>query len=211
MKKGYLFIIIITMIIGIVAAILPFKDNSNQEISAEKLLLEMNLDSRYYTTDQIAGLIINEDPSLLLIDVRPAKEFDVYHLTNAINIPLKSILNEEFLEVFSQDYTKKVLYGNGTIAADKAWMILRRIGYSNVFVMTGGLTSWVETILKPTLPDASKADIVELEKYQVRLAASQYFGMGGKKEVSKDVTIKKKPESSPKPVKTVERKAAGGC
>jgi len=178
MKKEGIIAITITLILGVVLLFLPEKDQSKKEIPPEQLLYELNSNTRSISTDEIASLIIDKDPSLLLIDVRSKKEYDAYHLTNAINIPLDSILSDEAKDYLSSHYSKKVFYGSGTVMADQAWIISRRQGFENIYVMNGGLNHWVETILKPTLPEISEIDNDVIDLYQFRLAASKYFGQG---------------------------------
>lgn len=200
-------IMVIVLLLAVWLVFLPEKDNSIKQIDPEQIHYELNQKTRFFTTDEVADLLINEDPSLALIDIRSVEEFNKFNLPGSVNIPIENLLSEEYESYFKQNYTKNVLYGNGTVLSDQAWMLLRRIGYNNLFVMQGGLNAWVETILQPTLPELAKVDVVEMDKYLFRKAASQYFGQDEKAVVAEEKVIKKVIIQK----KRVESEVAGGC
>lgn len=162
--------------LGLLMAFLPEKPMSKQ-ISADQILAEINYDTRFWSTDRVARTIIQEDPLLLLVDVRTPVEYAKYHLPGAINVPLKDITSEDWLSYFDQDVKEIVFYSNGTIYASQAWMLLRRMSFPNLYVLEGGLNNWVETIMRPKAPKRS-ASIQEVELYQFRKGASAFFGGG---------------------------------
>jgi len=207
MKKTYLFLIIIAFIGAVIAALLPEKDYSKKEISPEILQAELNLHSRFFSTDQVADLLINKDPSLLLIDVRNESDYNKYHLPGAINIPLSKLNDSSSLEFLSMDFKNKVFYSNGTTDATAAWMIARRNSFEKIFILEGGLNKWYETIINPVRPEGAEATITALDKYSFRLAASQYFT---NKNVSQAAETKKPAAAEKKPVKVTKKNSPGG-
>lgn len=208
MKKTYLFLIVIAFAGAVVAALLPMNDYSKKELSPDKLQAELNLNSRFYSTDQVADLLINKDPSLVLIDVRKNTDYQLYHIPGAINIPLEKLLDSSSLEILTQDFKKKVFYSNGTSFATAAWIIARRNLFENIYILDGGLNRWYETILYPQKPDEATASITELDLYSFRLAASQFFGNNSsmvQKPIEQTQTVKKS-------IKVVKKNtASGGC
>ena len=101
-----------------------------------------------------------------------------------------------------------VFYSNSTITANEAWMITRQLGFSNNFVLEGGLNYWFDTILNPGKPATTSSD-EEFAKYDFRKSAGMALGGGGA------VTSTQEPASgSAKPaIKAVakKKKVAGGC
>ena len=83
-------------------------------------------------------MIVKKDPSLQLIDVRSKDEFEKFSLPGAINIPIPDLLSESNLTQFDQDVKMNVFYANSTVVANEAWMIIRQLGYSNIYVLEGG-------------------------------------------------------------------------
>jgi len=181
-KKRYYFISALVILLGILLLFLPFRKNENQ-LSPESLLLSITSNDRFYTTDEVAKLIILGDPSIQLIDVRTPEEFAKYSLQGAINIPLANILDrdeEGYLEwegYLNQDVKTNIFYSNGSVYANQSWMLVKRLNFSNNYVMKGGLNKWVETIMRPKRP-LSSAEDNEWIRYEFRKGAGIYFGGG---------------------------------
>ena len=161
--------------------------------------------TRYVTTDQVSSLIIQGDPTLILVDVRNEYDYFEYSLPNAVNIPLDSIMVEAYQEYLGIEDMHVVFFSNDDILADQAWVITKRMGYGSTYVMKGGLNRWITTIIQPERPDetASKA---EFELYSTRRGASMYF-------TGAEIAA---PEAGSKQAVTVKRKkkttvAEGGC
>ena len=135
--------------------------------------------------DRLAAMIAHEDdhvtavelgtwlrdgkPGLRVIDVRPKADFDEYHLPHAENVPLPSIGKASF----RPDETL-VLYSDGGAHAAQAWVMLRSLGFTNVYFLRGGLGEWLDDVMTPMLPtDATPA---EREAFRKIADLSTYFG-----------------------------------
>jgi rhodanese-related sulfurtransferase len=171
------------------------------------MLNEVKYRSEMVSSDELADWMVNQDPSIQLIDIRTPKEFDQFHLENALNIPLSQILDEEWIDFLDQGIKMNILYSNGTTLAHEAWMISRQLGYENNYVLQGGLNYWTETILNPSAPSPYSADD-EIAKYEFRKGASQYFG-GEMKSTNES----KKTKTDKPIIKRRKKKKApqGGC
>ena len=145
----------------------------------DTLLTELSEQRRFISTDELADKLIQQDPSYLLVDVRSAEEFKAYSLPEAINIPLVNLLAPEEQERLNCEDYYIVFYANGTVLAEKAWVINRRLGCTNSGVLKGGLNEWTATILNPVEPPAT-ASSQEWELYSRRKAANLYFSGGSK-------------------------------
>ena len=195
-----------------VILVLGFITSSNFEkrvaINPEELLKNALNSERYISTDDLADRIINQDPSLVLIDVRDSMSFKRYSLTEAMNIPLKEILNEESKIYLNQNRFDVVLFSNDNLYADQAWMLCNRLGYKNLHVLEGGINTWFHTIINPPKPTEEMPDEA-FKLYDVRKGASMYFGV----EYPKKLIQPKK--LLPKKVITVKKKKKmpieGGC
>jgi 3-mercaptopyruvate sulfurtransferase SseA len=81
-----------------------------------------------------------------VVDVRPAAEFNAFHIRGAINVQLDQ------LAVELQPYKNKgmvVLYSNGMTHPAQARDSLQRQGFGNVFMLTDGLVGFRDRCLKP--------------------------------------------------------------
>lgn len=204
MNLKYSLLAAILVILGFVLLILPAKEQL-PETSPEVLQYELNEVTHFISADKVAERIINQDPTLLLIDVRMADDYLNYSLPGAENIPLKEILHPDWDDLLNQTDRDIIFYSNADVYAEQAWMFARRKGYKKLFVMQGGLNNWFATIIQPTEPPETSST-KEIEAYQFRKAAGIYF-CGGQAIVS---------EVNPQDALVITRKnkktkVEGGC
>lgn len=206
--KPRILLAIFAIPLALIIAAVPQNTTHAFKLSAEQLLEEANSGIQYYTPDEIASMIINEDPTLQLIDVRNAEEFEQFSLPGAINIPLTDILSEDWKDLLDQDLKINIFYSNGTLTSDKAWMITRQMGYENNYVLMGGLNYWVETIMDPEAPQSTSPN-EEFARYDFRRGAGA--ALGGSASASGEnnkVSPAPIPAIKSRPTKT---RVAGGC
>jgi rhodanese-related sulfurtransferase len=204
MNKNYLFLAILMIILAGGLLILPERTNYTQ-INPEDLLWDIIQPSRYVTTDQVAKMLIEQDPTLELIDVRCAKEYNKFALPNAINIPLDSILSPDYSDYLCIEDMNAIFYCNDDILADQAWVIAKRMDIPRIYILKGGLNCWIKTIIQPT-PPPETASGDEFDQYDFRKGASMYFTGASistpKSDSKSQVTIKRKKKT---------KATAGGC
>jgi len=186
------FLSIIIVILGLLIAAVPEKDVKALKLNAQEMLDELKSGEQFIHPDQIASMIVEKDPSLLLIDVRTPAEFSKYSLPGAINIPFNDLLSDEWKDYIDQDTYLNVFYSNGNTKSNEAWLITKQLGYSNNYILLGGLNFWVETILNPAAPKNESPD-EEFARYDFRKAASFALGGGGQIAPSTDGQAPKKP------------------
>lgn len=203
----------LTLVLGILALIIAFVPQNTTrpyKLSAEQLLAEIRTGTQFVSPDEVADKIVQKDPSIQLIDVRNPREFDMFSLPGAINIPLQDILSENNFDLLNQGTKMNIFYSNGSTEANEAWLLTRQLGYLNNYVLQGGLNYWMETIMNPLKP-GSVISNDEIARYDFRKAASMALG-GGDASAMTPVTAVQ--SASPKPgvvpVKK-KKKASGGC
>ena len=203
MNRNYIFLTILMLVLAAGTLFLTMDDEPNQ-IDPEELLQEIIQPTRYVTTDQVAKMIIQGDPSLMLIDVRSEDEYNSYALPGSINIPLDSLLEDGNLSYFGIPGTKVVFVSNDDIKADQMWVLTKRLGFGSTYVLKGGLNCWMETIIDPQRP-GNDAPYRDLETYTFRKGAQMYFTgtVVDDSDAGKvDIQIKRRTKSNV---------AAGGC
>ena len=183
MKRTYIILVAILILLGLGLFVLEAREH-NDKVSPEELLTDLNENTRYVTSDDLARRIIEGDPSVQLIDIRDPYDFMDFSLPGAENIPIPDLCAEtsgELLQAPGKDF---IFYSNGDVDANKAWMISQRLGYNRLYILKGGLNNWINTIIKPRPPAESQSqDAFDL--YEFRLGASQYF-TGGNVTISTD-------------------------
>lgn len=196
-----IYISILLVILGLIVAFKPVPEYDSFELTAQELLYETNKKGNYYQIDQLADLLINENPSIVLIDVRDSIQFSKYHLPNAVNIPFKKLFKEENLGYIDQLTTKNIFYSNGTSLASKAWVLTKLKGFSNNYILEGGINAWFDKIIMVKDP-GFEASVEAQELYSYRSAVKAFF-TGSK--VTKPKSTKRKGK------KRKRKKAGGGC
>ncbi len=138
--------------------------------SAETVLLqavEEGLD--HVEPEALARRMTAGEPGLLVVDVRPEAEFARFHLRGAVNVPVSGLPG--FLEPRRHQGTV-VLYSNGMTHPAQARDALSRLGHGNVFILTDGLTGFLERCLKPASLREAPVPPAEAERI---LAWRAYF------------------------------------
>ena len=149
-------------------------------------------------------MIIQGDPSLMLIDVRSEDEFGKFSLPHSLNIPLTNLLNEGNLGYFGVPGTKVVFISDDGIKADQMWVLTKRLGFNSTYVMKGGINRWMETIIDPQEP-AEEEPYTAFETYSFRKGAQMYFTGGATDEVETskvEIQVNRREKTSA---------ASGGC
>ena len=194
--------------LGIIIAAVPPDRVKHFRLTADELLQEAGAGVQFVSPDVVADMLVQKDPSLRLIDVRTPEEFDAYSMPGAINIPLSSLLSDEYTDILNQEAYMNVLYSNGSVYANQAWMITRQLGYENNYVLEGGLNYWFGNILSPEVPSQTNPN-EEFAKYDFRKSAAAALGGGSIVATEGDAPSVK----AVKPPVTAKskKKPAGGC
>lgn len=112
--------------------------------------------------------LLDETPSLAVIDVRTPLEFDEVHVPGARNLPLGDLAPKRLVDngQLPADEPIYLLCHSGTRARKAADQFLAA-GYDNTLVVEGGTQAWIEAGLPVT---RGQAKAISLER-QVRIAA----------------------------------------
>lgn len=203
--KARFILSIVLVCLGLIAAVLPQKQNSSMELDAKQLLNEIQLETYIISIDEMANAMINNDPEYQLIDVRSKEEYEKFSLPGAMNIPFDNLFDDEWAPYIDQVARKNVFYCNGTTQASEAWVLTRQKGFQNNYILRGGLNNWFATIIEPDEP-LSTNDEDAIFQYQARLGAKQFFTGAGAADNSSNKKKAKKPVPRRK-----KKMVAGGC
>ena len=207
----YMILALILIVLAGGLVLLP-KVPKQEGIEVEQLLSNVLSPERYISTDQLAEKIIDRDPSFIMVDVRDAESYKNYSLPNAINIPLKNLLDEEYEVYLNQAQFDIIFYSNDNLYADQAWVLGNRLGYNNLRVLEGGMNEWYATIINPAIPEEKMA-AQDFDLYTSRKAASMFFGVMYPEQIQMEQPVVQKP--APKQVIPVKKKkkkpVEGGC
>ncbi|MFA6292168.1 MAG: rhodanese-like domain-containing protein [Victivallales bacterium] len=122
-------------------------DRAIATVADDKVLMqkvEQALD--HIEPEELADRLMSGEPDLVVVDLRPAEEFNSFHIRGAINVPLTQ------LPVKLQPYKNKgliAIYSNGMTHPAQARDSLQRQGFDNAYMLTDGLKGFRDRCLKP--------------------------------------------------------------
>jgi rhodanese-related sulfurtransferase len=139
------------------------------KLDARELALVVDEEVDHVTAPELAAWIVEGRADYRLLDLRPEKDYAAYHIPTAENVPLSGLTDHPLLR-----NEKIVLYSEGGIHSAQAWMLLRAQGYEAVYMVLGGLDSWKDEVLFPTLP--ADAGAQERARFERAAQLAQFFG-----------------------------------
>lgn len=90
-----------------------------------------------------AQVHLRVEAGAVLVDVREPDYFGRFHLPGAINVSVNAI-SQQAPEVFADPDQEIICYCNGGTRGPRAVKALQDMGYTNVFVLDGGLRRYME-------------------------------------------------------------------
>lgn len=82
----------------------------------------------------------------VVVDVRPADQFEAGHIVNARNLPFDALSAETAASSLPKNKTLPLIVTCGTgMLSQKALAILKNAGYENVQSLQGGLKEWIKS------------------------------------------------------------------
>ena len=94
--------------IGIILAFLPFNASKSFLLKPTELLAKSVSDDSFFSVDQVARFMNNEDSTIQLIDVRPAEQYKECNIPGSINIPFADLSNPVWEGYLNQKEMKNI-------------------------------------------------------------------------------------------------------
>lgn len=206
MKPRVIFTVVF-FALGLIIAAVPQNRTMQYRVGPDDMMEDLNGKSQFISPDEVAAMLVEDNPVIRLIDLRSPEEYQKFHLPGAVNLPVTDLLKIDNRYLVDQSMMLNVFYSNGSVKANEAWMITRQLGYRNNYVLEGGLNYWAEVIMNPERPSSTSPD-EEIARYDFRMGASK--ALGGD---SGSVTVPSEIEA-PLPAITkrpAKKRASGGC
>jgi rhodanese-related sulfurtransferase len=170
---NYIILGVSVILIGFIAGIATIKITGKYRFkkTAYEMLSQVSADKHRIDLSKAAGM--TSDTHVVFVDIRTPKEYDGFHIQNAINIPYERLLDDSYAELLSGDQVK-VLYGNTSVGANAAWMILTQFGYTELMVLDGGVNDWITYIGKKDIfKEAYKNDEASKFDYKATMEEAE--------------------------------------
>ena len=165
---------VVLISLGFILALIPLTANRTFTVRPETLLSEINDQSTYLTVDQVAKLIVSEDSTFQLIDLRTREEFSEVNIPGSVNIPYNEILNKDPASYLINKNIRYILYSNGDFDSNLAFTITRGLKIKNTYVMSGGLNEWFRTVMNSRFT-GEKISVRENALFETRTRAGKLF------------------------------------
>lgn len=134
----------------------------------------------------------------LIIDVRTAFEYEQGHFTNALNIPIARLLEDESLSIYKKSLDNNLLmniYGKSTKDASNTALFLSSLGYHNVKVIDGQYSRQEDKFISQRAFESPALDYADFMK-----------------KAAEGKVVIKKPKKKVLQIKKKKKKGAeGGC
>jgi hypothetical protein len=185
----------------LLAALLVFLPNRKEALLAETAdpAYQRSHPVKLMTPDELAFRILDNDPGLVIVDVRGAEEFQKMTLPGAVNIPVQSLFGREWSSLLGVRHRQRVFIDNDGTMARNAGLLAARLGYTNVSMLEGGLNGLRSTILDFRTPAEPPPRSLEAT-YRFRARASAMLPKMIEESKNKPATLE-----------TKAKKIAGGC
>lgn len=137
-------------------------------ISTPDLAADLASGAAYQDPLELARMIRERRP-VRIVDVRDSSEFIRFSIPTAGHRSIPELA--ELGPVASEG--RIVIYDDGSGNAVRGWLLLRRLGHSDVRVLRGGALGWVDDVLNPVLPAGTPK---ERARFDSVARLSRYFG-----------------------------------
>lgn len=160
--------------LALILAFLPPAAERSFHGRPDKVLKAASDPSRFLSCDQVARMIVADDSTLRLIDVRNETDYRKASLPLAVNIPLEKFVKSDLSPVLYGKGIKNVLYSNGELESGYALAVASGLGYGDFYIMAGGMNSWYETIMNSKFTGES-ISARENALFETRTKAARLF------------------------------------
>lgn len=148
----YLRLMMAAFFVPVIFAFMSCDDDKDKKIDEAEVLLQYleNQGGDYINTASCPSMITAADVlttmggSQYIIDIRSAADFSTLgHIDGAVNVPLTGVLDHvEAMDPAASTYSRIVIACYSGQSASYVTGLLRLAGYSNVYCLKWGMTSW---------------------------------------------------------------------
>ncbi len=120
------------------------------KVSADAVLADRSV---FVTPAEAFKAIHNQAMNPIFLDVRKEGDFNLYHIVDAINIPVERIQDAvPALLTEPAANTVYIVMSNDETAAIQGWKTLVASSVPNVYILEGGVNNWIASFGKDDLP-----------------------------------------------------------
>jgi rhodanese-related sulfurtransferase len=209
-KTNWIFLSALLLILAIIVVLLSLRAPSvAYRVSPEKVAAMLTGSENQVSPVTLYNELTNKKSNPVVIDVRSSDDYAKGHIENAVNIPVRELLQNRSLSFFKElkkINTIAILYGEDQLQANGPWMLLKQVGFDNIKVLLGGYTFYKTLPLPDSLMMVRMAEL-NVEMPQLDTTQFRKQGLGATTDIKS--VVKKTPEKVI-PVKK-QGSTGGGC
>ncbi len=165
---------IVLIILGLISAIMSFGGKNYSSIPAEEILTILLKGDYAISPDELAAIIVEQDSGVRVVDVRNPDQYKNLSIPGSVNIPLSSLFVPEYVNLLTGNDIKIIFYSDDELLSTQAWMLAMQKGYSNIFLLRGGLNEWDKTIMNSQF-EGEKITAQQNALFEKRFKARRIF------------------------------------
>lgn len=171
MRTAHRALAVVAAALGLLAALSGTSRRSvGGNIDVAALARDIEHEDDHVTAMELAAWIRDRKPGLRVLDIRSDSAFQEFHIPSAERVPLSALA-----AMRPAGSETLVLYSEGGAHAAQGWVLLRSIGFSNVYFLRGGLLDWMDDVMNPALADSTGNATADSTRAH-HAALSRYFG-----------------------------------
>ncbi len=165
---------ILLVALGFLLVLLPGAGQYSFTSNVPSLVASVVNENPYFSVDEVARLVNDEDSTIQLIDLRETSEFDAFNIPGALNIPFKSFFDSRPETWLYNKSARYIFYSNDDINSSYALVLAQGLGYPNCYVMKGGLNEWFEKVMNSQF-SGERLTARQNALYETRTKAKLFF------------------------------------
>lgn len=186
----------------VAGAVLIFLPTHEEAILSklEKSVTDKNTSIKTMNYLELAHRIVNEDKSIIVVDVRSEKDTIPKALPGAVKIPFDKIMTKEWTEFIKKSYKTIVFTDFEGNSAEKSMLYAKEIGNERATALGGGLKLFYK--------EFDEKNVVSSASISGQNSDEESFKQ---KVPAKLVLLREKYANQNKPQAGAKKKKAGGC
>lgn len=150
----YIGITAVAVIIAFSAFLMPDrKEHLLKRISDKQFVSAYSI--KMMTADELAFRLIDEDRTIQIFDFRSQKEFDSLSLPSSIKYEPVNLFDKNIVKLMSVRRMKNIFIAEDEFSARKAAVLASELGYSKIYVLSGGMSQFKKDILGFKIPEGN--------------------------------------------------------
>jgi len=185
------------IVLGVVAFLPGKEDIINRKIAEAKR--QQTCVFKEISADKLADQIVSKYYTLNVIDVRPAEEFEKFHLPFAVSIPFDKMMDRQYEPLFKQRLKTNIFYASNDTLVKMACLKAKFIGHSENYILQESAGEFREMFYNAAAPPVDSPKLL-LDVYHFRTSSA-----------AKMNNLVNALKNTGAPVKRVAVKIQGGC